>query len=66
MLFVKNVLVYVFGIFTFSVFGYCFYEDFIPEIILVSWFLLLFASFIFSKSLDLILKSPVIHVQCFY
>ena len=40
MQFVKNVLVCVFGVFTFSVFCYCFYEGFIPKIILVSWFLL--------------------------
>ena len=36
--FVKNVLVYVFGVFTFS-FCYCFYEGFIHKIILVSRFL---------------------------
>ena len=35
MQFVKNVLVYVFGVFTFS-FCYCFYEDFIHKTILVS------------------------------
>ena len=35
MQFVKNVLVYVFGVFTFS-FCYCFYEGFIHKIILVS------------------------------
>ena len=34
MQFVKNVLVYVFGVFTFS-FCYCFYEGFIHKIILV-------------------------------
>ena len=34
----KNVLVYVFGVFTFS-FCYCFYEGFIQKIILVSRFL---------------------------
>ena len=34
----KNVLVYVFGVFTFS-FSYCFYEGFIHKIILVSQFL---------------------------
>ena len=38
MQFVKNVLVYVFGVFTFS-FCYCFYEGFIHKIILVSQFL---------------------------
>ena len=38
MQFVKNVLVYVFGVFTFS-FCYCFYEGFIHRIILVSRFL---------------------------
>ena len=38
--FVNNVLVCVFGVFTFSVFCYCFYEGFIPKIILLSWFLL--------------------------
>ena len=38
MQFVKNVLVYVFGVFTFS-FCYCFYEGFIHKIILVSLFL---------------------------
>ena len=38
MQFVKNVLVYVFGVFTFS-FCYCFYEGFIHKIILVSRFL---------------------------
>ena len=36
----EECLVYVFGVFTFSVFCYCFYEGFIPKIILVSWFLL--------------------------
>ena len=36
--FVTNVLVYVFGVFTFS-FCYCFYEGFIHKIILVSQFL---------------------------
>ena len=36
--FVKNVLVYVFGVFTFS-FSYCFYEGFIHKIIPVSRFL---------------------------
>ena len=35
MKFLKNVLVYVFGVFTFS-FCYCFYEDFIHKTILVS------------------------------
>ena len=38
MKFLKNVLVYVFGVFTFS-FCYCFYEGFIHKIILVSRFL---------------------------
>ena len=38
MLFVKNVLVYVFGVFAFS-FCYCFYEGFIRKIILVCPFL---------------------------
>ena len=38
MKFVENVLVYVFGVFTFS-FCYCFYEGFIHKIILVSQFL---------------------------
>ena len=38
MQFVKNVLVYVFGVFTFS-FCYCFHEGFIHKIILVSQFL---------------------------
>ena len=38
MQFVKNVLVYVFGVFTFS-FCYSFYEGFIHKIILVSLFL---------------------------
>ena len=38
MQFVKNVLVYVFGVFTFS-FCYSFYEGFTHEIILVSLFL---------------------------
>ena len=38
MQFVRNVLVYVFGIFT-RVFCYCFYEGFIHKIILVSGFL---------------------------
>ena len=38
MQFVKNVLVYVFGVFTVS-FCYSFYEDFIHKIILVSLFL---------------------------
>ena len=32
--------IYAFGAFTFNVFCYCFYEGFIPKIILVSWFLL--------------------------
>ena len=57
MQFVKNVLVCVFGVFTFSVFCYCFYEGFIPKIILVSWFYFLFVSVICSKSLDLTLES---------
>ena len=39
MQFVKNVIVYVFGNFTFS-FCYCFYEGFIQKNILVSRFLL--------------------------
>ena len=38
MQFVKNVLVYVFGVVTFS-FSYCFYEGFIHKIIQVSQFL---------------------------
>ena len=38
MQFVKNVLVYVFGVFTFS-FCYCLYEGFIHKIIIVSRFL---------------------------
>ena len=38
MQFVKNVIVFVFGVFTFS-FCYCFYEGFIQKIILVSRFL---------------------------
>ena len=38
MQFVKNVLVYIFGLFTFS-FCYCFYEGITPKIILVSQFL---------------------------
>ena len=38
MQFVKNVLVYVFSVFTFS-FCYCFYEGFIHKIIVVSRFL---------------------------
>ena len=38
MQFIKNVLVYVFGVFTFS-FCYCFYEGFIHKIILISQFL---------------------------
>ena len=38
MQFVKNVVVYVFGVFTFS-FCYGFYEGFIHKTILVSWFL---------------------------
>ena len=38
MQFVKDVLVFVFGVFTFS-FCYCFYEGFIHKIILVSQFL---------------------------
>ena len=66
MQFVKNVLVCVFGVFTFSVFCYCFYEGFIPKIILVSWFYFLFVSVICSKSLDLTLESSVIHFQCPY
>ena len=36
----KECFIYVFGVFTFSVFCYCFYEGFIPKIILVSWFFL--------------------------
>ena len=36
----EECLVYVFGVFTFSVFCYCFYEGFIPKIILVNWLLL--------------------------
>ena len=36
MQFVKNLLIYVFGVFTFIVFvRYCFYEDFIPKVILI-------------------------------
>ena len=38
MQFAKNVLVYIFGLFTFS-FCYCFYEGITPKIILVSLFL---------------------------
>ena len=38
MQFVENVLVYVFGVFTFS-FCHCFYEGFIHKVILVSRFL---------------------------
>ena len=36
----EECFIYVFGVFTFSVFCYCFYEGIIPKIILVSWFLL--------------------------
>ena len=36
----EECFIYVFGVFTFSVFCYCFYEGFIRKIILVSWFLL--------------------------
>ena len=36
--FVKNVLVYIFGVSTFS-FCYCFYKGLIPKIILISQFL---------------------------
>ena len=38
MQFVKNVLVYVYGVFIYS-FCYCFYQSFIYKIILVSQFL---------------------------
>ena len=37
----ENCFIYVFGVFIFSVFCYCFYEGLISKIILVSWFLLL-------------------------
>ena len=63
MQFVKNVLVHIFGVFTFS-FCYCFHEGFTHKMFLVSRFYLLFVSAIFSKSLNLALKSSVIHVQC--
>ena len=36
----EECFIYVFGVFTFSVFCYSFYEDFTPKIILGSWFLL--------------------------
>ena len=36
----EECVIYVLGVFTFSVFCYCFYEGFMPKIILVSWFLL--------------------------
>ena len=36
----EECFIYIFRVFTFSVFCYCFYEGFIPKIILVSWFLL--------------------------
>ena len=62
MQFLKNVLVYVFGVFTFS-FCYCFYEGFIHKSILVSRFYLLFVSAIRSKSLNLTLESSVIPLQ---
>ena len=64
MQFVKNVLVYVFGVFTFS-FCYCFCDGFIPEIILESQFLS-FSCINCSKPLDLILLSSVIYEQHSY
>ena len=45
MQFVKNVS-YDFGVSTFSVFCFCFYEGFIPKIILVSWFLVICISYL--------------------
>ena len=62
MQFVKNVLVYVFRVFTFS-FCYCFYEGFIHKIILVSQCLHFIVLAVHSKSLDLKLESYVIYVQ---
>ena len=64
MQFVKNVLVYVFGVFTFS-FCYCFCDGFMPEITLVSQ-LLSFNCISCSKPLDLILLSSVIYEQRSY
>ena len=62
----RNVLMYVFGVFTFRVVCYCFYEGFIPKIILASWFCFFSVSLICSKFLDLTLESSVIHLQCPY
>ena len=36
----EECFIYVFVVFTFCIFCYCFYEGFIPKIILVNWFLL--------------------------
>ena len=36
----EECFIYIFGVFTFSVFCYCFYEGFFPKVILVNWFLL--------------------------
>ena len=36
----EECFIYIFGVFTFSVFCYYFYEGFIPKVILVNWFLL--------------------------
>ena len=64
MQFMKNILVYIFGVFTFS-FCDSFYEGFIHKIILVSN-CLLFVSVIHSKSSNFSLKLSVIHAQCPY
>ena len=60
MQFVKNVLVYIFGVFTFSVFCYCFYEDFIPKITLVSWFLLFVSNLLKVFRFD----TRILHDSC--
>ena len=44
MQFVKNVLIYVFGVFTFGSY-YCFYEGFIPKFILHFYKIMLFSTY---------------------
>ena len=61
MKFMKNVLVYVIGVFTFSS-RYYFCEGSIHKIIQKVNFYLLFVSAIRSKLLNLTLESSVIHV----
>ena len=61
--FVKNILVYVLSVFSFSVLCYCFCEGFISERFLVSESLLFICISYPPKSFDLTRKSSVIHVQ---